>query len=204
MPDMQEPDLPRAVTFFDTQNFYRMTKAIFPGITHPNFDPVKLSNLVCKKKGWQLCETRLYTGVPDKKTNVFWNAFWNNKISALKRSGVICYTRPLVNHKTTRKLPDGTEETITVPAEKGIDVRIALDIISMANKNLYDVAILFSQDQDLSEVAKEIRSVAKYQNRWIKIASAYTNTKVYGIKGTDWITISYEEYASCIDPHNYR
>jgi len=34
--------------------------------------------------------------------------------------------------------------------EKGIDVRLALDVVRMALGNLY-VALIFSQDQDLSE-----------------------------------------------------
>jgi uncharacterized LabA/DUF88 family protein len=37
--------------------------------------------------------------------------------------------------------------------EKGIDVRIALDVIAEAHRRAYDVALILSQDQDLSEVA---------------------------------------------------
>jgi uncharacterized LabA/DUF88 family protein len=39
--------------------------------------------------------------------------------------------------------------------EKGIDVRIAIDVIRLAHRNAYDVALLFSQDQDLSELCVE-------------------------------------------------
>jgi hypothetical protein len=31
----------------------------------------------------------------------------------------------------------------------------------------FDVALIFSQDQDLSELALLIRQVAKFQDRWI-------------------------------------
>ena len=34
----------------------------------------------------------------------------------------------------------------------------------------FEVALVFSQDQDLSEVADEIRVIAREQSRWIKIA----------------------------------
>jgi uncharacterized LabA/DUF88 family protein len=43
--------------------------------------------------------------------------------------------------------------TFVAGEEKGVDVRIALDVIRLAHRAEYDVALLFSQDQDLSEVA---------------------------------------------------
>ena len=56
--------------------------------------------------------------------------------------------------------------------EKGIDVRLALDVIALGQCREYDVALVMRQDQDLSEVAEEIRTIAREQRRWIKIASA--------------------------------
>jgi hypothetical protein len=38
---------------------------------------------------------------------------------------------------------------------KGIDVRLALDILGLGHRNSYDVALVFGQDQDLSEVADD-------------------------------------------------
>ena len=32
-----------------------------------------------------------------------------------------------------------------------MDVRLAVDVVRMAREKLYDVALIFSQDQDLSE-----------------------------------------------------
>jgi hypothetical protein len=54
-----------------------------------------------------------------------------------------------------------------------IEVRITLDVISLAHRRSYDVAVIFSQDQDLSEVAEEVRAFAQEQNRWIKGACAF-------------------------------
>ncbi len=59
------------------------------------------------------------------------------------------------------KFPDGTSHSFLAGEEKGIDVRMALDIISMAHRREYDVALVFSQDQDLSEAAQEIRAIAR-------------------------------------------
>lgn len=92
--------------------------------------------------------------------------------------------------------------------EKGIDVRLALDVIAGAHANNYDVALLFCQDQDLSEVADEIRTIARERKRWIKIASAYpyspTVRKMRGIDKTDWIQIDRATYDACVDTRDYR
>ncbi len=78
----------------------------------------------------------------------------------------------------------------------------------MAHRGDCDVALLFSQDQDLSEVAREIRAIAAEQRRWIKIASAYPagreRPKNRGIDLTDWIPIDRATYEACLDPRDYR
>jgi hypothetical protein len=106
------------------------------------------------------------------------------------------------------RLPDGTEHTYLAGEEKGIDVRIALDVIRMAHGNAYDVAVVLSQDQDLSEVAAEIRAIAREQRRWIKIACAFpfspTSRNRRGIDKTDWIRIDRVTYDACLDRRDYR
>ena len=106
------------------------------------------------------------------------------------------------------RLPNGVEYALTVGEEKGIDVRIAIDIMRMVRQNLLDVALVFSQDQDFSEVADEVRDVAREQGRWIKIASAFpsssTASNKRGINKTDWIQIDRTLYDACIDRHDYR
>jgi len=105
-------------------------------------------------------------------------------------------------------LPDGTRHSFLVGEEKGIDVRLALDIVRMAHRGEYDVAVVFSQDQDLSEAAGEIRHIAREQDRWIKIASAFpvspTAKNRRGIDRTDWIGIDRATYDACLDPRDYR
>jgi hypothetical protein len=95
-----------------------------------------------------------------------------------------------------------------VGQEKGVDIRLALDVVRLAHQRSYDVALVFSQDQDLSEVADEIRVIAKEQQRWIKIASAYpaspTSRNPRGINGTDWTRIDRPTYEACIDSRDYR
>lgn len=46
--------------------------------------------------------------------------------------------------------------------EKGIDMRIGVDMLSGASKNLYDVAILVSGDGDLVEAVKAVKDLGKH------------------------------------------
>ena len=91
---------------------------------------------------------------------------------------------------------------------KGVDVRIALDVVGKVLEDVCDVALVFSQDQDLSEVADEVRKIARRTGRWIKIASAFpvgpTSRNRRGINNTDWIRIDKKTYDQCIDPRDYR
>jgi len=91
---------------------------------------------------------------------------------------------------------------------EGVDVRIAIDILSCAIRGDCDVALVFSQDQDLSEVADEFRVIAGEQGRWLKIASAFPVSPAShnrrGINSTDWVKIERAMYDACIDPWDYR
>ena len=74
------------------------------------------------------------------------------------------------------RLPGGKTHTFLVGAEKGVDVRLAIDIIRLSHQSRFDVALIISQDQDLSEVADEIRVIAGEQKRWMKVASAFPSS----------------------------
>ena len=105
-------------------------------------------------------------------------------------------------------LPDGSVHTYLAGHEKGIDVRLALDVLGLAVDGVYDVAVLFSQDQDLSELGEDIRRIVRRADRWIKIACAYPNSPTSrnrrGINGTDWLKIDRATYDKCLDPNDYR
>ena len=92
--------------------------------------------------------------------------------------------------------------------EKGIDVRIAVDVVRLGFQAAYDVALLFSRDQDLSELCREIRTIAHDQNRWIEIASAYPWSEmrpdVRGIGNSDWIPIDRATYDARADSEQPR
>jgi uncharacterized LabA/DUF88 family protein len=202
-----EPVTKRAVVFFDGQNLFHGAREAF-GYTYPNYCPLSLASHVCNGHGWSLQSIRFYTGIPDPDHDVFWHQFWTSKLGTLGHRGIIVYSRPLRYRNQEMKLPDGTVWSALVAQEKGIDVRIALDVIRMARQDEFDVGVVFSQDQDFSELSDEIRSLTREQQRWIKLASAFptspTSRNRRGINGTDWIKIDRATYDSCIDHKDYR
>jgi uncharacterized LabA/DUF88 family protein len=200
------PNPIRAVSFVDGQNLFHSAKAAF-GYRFPNYDVIALSKAICTSKGWHLDQTRFYTGVPDKADNAFWNHFWVAKGAQMGREGVHVFTRPLRYRNKEIKLPDGTTHTFLDGDEKGIDLRLALDVIRLAHQKTFDVALLFCRDQDLSELADEVKVISKEQARWIKVASAYPSSPAVkhfrGIDHTDWCQIDRATYDACIDKRDY-
>ncbi|NQU06333.1 MAG: NYN domain-containing protein [Calditrichaeota bacterium] len=222
---INEPKYKRAYAFLDGQNLFHAVEESF-GYSYPNFDIYELANKICLQYGWELIGVKFYTGVPKRSINPYWHEFWRNKLRNAKNDDICIFTRELrkryesIDIEIPKLFPGNSEwEFVTKrfgkwgeyefydEIEKGIDVRIAVDIVRFALKRMYDVALIFSQDQDLSEIAKEIPFIAREQNRWIHIASAFpfsVNSEFpRGIDKTQWIKISKDLYDQCIDPHNY-
>lgn len=86
-------------------------------------------------------------------------------------------------------------------------MRIVRDVVALANRRKYDVALVLSQDPNLSEVAAEIWMIARAQRRWIKIASAFPQSPASqnrrGINKTDRIRIDRELYDQFLERRKY-
>jgi hypothetical protein len=87
-------------------------------------------------------------------------------------------------------------------------VRIALDVVGLAANDIYDVALIFSQDQDLAEAALEVRDISIATGRWIKVASAFpwdpNARKSRGINNTERIRVEAAVYNAATDSRDYR
>jgi len=202
-----EPSTKRTVAFVDGQNLYHGARESF-GYTYPNYDAPALAAAICREKGWDLVGVRFYTGVPDLSDDPFWHYFWSGKLAVMGRQPGVCVFSRVRYRNQVVTLPDGTQFTFLKGEEKGIDVRIAVDVIRMAHRREFDVALVFSQDQDLSEVATEVSQISREQARWIKTASAFprspTTRNRRGINNTDWIPIDRAVYDACLDLRDYR
>lgn len=206
---------PRMIAFVDGQNLYYAAKEAF-AYSYPNFDPLALARRIANDHGWRFKQVRFFTGLPSADESPRWHHFWTRKLAVMATPqfdyddyvSQVVITRPLRYRKRHVLLPDGKSATVRVGEEKGIDVRIALDMIQLANEKEYDVALIISQDQDLIEAADEVRRIARDQKRWIKVASAFPDSSNRhnrrGIDRTDWVRIDRATYDACLDPRDYR
>ena len=178
------------------------------GHYHPNYDPKKLLDAVCEQHGWLPGSVRFYPGTPSILHDPKWHAYWANRLLAMRRSGILVTARDLRYREEIVTNADGSTASAFTPQEKGIDVRLALDVVRMARQGQFDVAVIFSQDQDLAEVAVEVKDIARTSGRWLKVVSAFPSgpeaTSKRGIDGTDWVLMDRAFYDACLDPRDYR
>lgn len=148
--------------------------------------------LIGRVAGRTLTQIRFYTGVPDKYRSQFWHKFWTNKLRYLQNKGIHIYKG--------RISPVGKE--------KGVDVSLAIDLIQLTYEQLFDVAILVSQDWDFGPAIKLARMLAREQGRTLTVESAFPvgpgTVNRRGLPGTNWILIEKNLYDRCIDPRDYR
>jgi hypothetical protein len=79
-----------------------------------------------------------YTGVPESGDNAHWHDFWQKKLATMGRQGIQLFTRSLRYRNKVISLPGGGQYTFLCGEEKGIDVRIALDIVRFSHRRECD------------------------------------------------------------------
>jgi uncharacterized LabA/DUF88 family protein len=192
----REPASKRAVAFIDASNTRASAKRAF-GDAFANFNPVALAEEVCAAQGWTLAGISYYLGVPDVRFTEDGHYTWIKRCARWRKQGVRVFTRTLLQDE------QGTAR------EKGIDVRLALDAAGQCRDGAYDVALIFSQDQDFSELAAELRAIAREQKRWVQVISVFPvaaeSGEPSGISGTIPIHLSEDEFRKVLDtPENRK
>jgi len=186
-----EPAVKRVVAYFDGRNLRKSARSAFGDREYENIHPLKLARLICARQGWQLENVNFYIGVPGKGRKVAGETRqdWLDRANLWKNEGVTVYTRDLACDNR----------------EKGIDVRIALDVARHMQTGEFDIALIFSQDQDFREVVDEVHRVASEERRWLKVASAYParvqDKNCRGIDGADVdVPLDRGTVARCLEP----
>ena len=178
----------RTAVFIDGQNLYHLAMSAWADATglnrytFPSYDIKKLAE-------------ELTARVPDPGSppvsNRFWHGFWTNKLRAMANQGVVIY-----------------KGRINRGQEKGVDVRLALDVVHLTYENRYDCGIIVSQDWDFGSAVSLAKTIASGQSRTLSFDSAFpfdnNNTSPRGIPGTNWVHIDKPLYDSCYDPKDYR
>ncbi len=212
-----EPPLKRVFAYVDAQNLFNGAKEAFDefgGYEFPGYDPVKLTEAICRIQGWTFVKLHIYTGLPAPSDPR--HTWWNRKLQVLASRDVATFARSVRYSEQDVTLKSGATVRGRVAREKGVDVRIALDVVRHAFEQRYEVALLYSQDQDLSEAIADVKLIANQQGRWIKTASAFpvgasnispvTGDKrnERGINGSKEVKIPKLLYDACLDHRDYR
>lgn len=163
----------RLIVFMDWQNLYKRARGCFycnddPDFTHGQVWPHKLAQYLAERASenasegsepFEAVDIRVYRGAPKndedpKAYNAFQRqiAAWkrhNNRITIIKRDIVYPKSRNSEGQWARNSDP---------PKEKGIDVSLAVDVVTLAVEGRFDHAVVFSSDQD---IAPAIEFVAK-------------------------------------------
>lgn len=200
-----EPNDRKADFFIDGQNLFLTVKRLY-GYQHPNFDVLKLCSSIAEKKGWEVGTIRFYTGMPGLTESPHWHDYWSRRLADLGKNGVQIFNPPLRYRTTKESFPDGTWRNVLHASEKGVDVRIALDIVKSAIAGR-SALVLLSQDNDMSVAVEEAHSVARAAHRKLEVACAYPTSEYRsgrGVEGTTWIPMSKDFYDLNIDVRDFR
>ena len=149
----------RVVVFLDYQNVYRGARDAFHPFGSPGqdgqVDPHRLGELLVAKGppgvGRELSGVRVYRGQPDSQKDP---------------RGYAANDRQC-RHWETLPNTEAITRTLQYPSawpeepehEKGIDVKLAIDLVAGAVREEYDVAILMSTDTDLKPALEFVRDL---------------------------------------------
>lgn len=158
----------RAVVFFDWQNVYKRAREAFgydgDASRFGQVDPVTLAQVLVRKHNDRsddeadLAQVRIYRGRPTQQADSRGYAAFQRQASRWARNNKIV---PRFND--LRYPSDWGEEGCDAPREKGIDVALAVDLVTMAYKDEMDLAIVMSADYDLVPAIQEVVSRRRFR-----------------------------------------
>jgi uncharacterized LabA/DUF88 family protein len=205
----------RAVIFIDGQNLFHTAKYEFDlPEKYPVYNPRRIGDDACglvtallrarneinPDDTIELAETRFYTGIPDPKIDPRLHGIWRQKLAQAEKDGVKVVQRAL------KYIPRGDKFD---RREKGIDVRIALDVLMLGLRQRYDVAVLFSRDGDFAEVANELKAL-RGDTRFshLQLVCCYPRNelkekRIYGVAGWIWCPFDKRFFDKCRETRDY-
>lgn len=134
----------RVAVFIDYQNCYSRARAAFfdewaphvDGQVYPRLLGIALKNAAAGDR--DLVAVRVYRGLPSSERDPKGYGAADRQAALWRQQAlVVPVLRPL-NYRDPAH-----------PKEKGVDVRIAIDMVMMAMRDEYDIAVLVSDDTDL-------------------------------------------------------
>jgi uncharacterized LabA/DUF88 family protein len=144
----------KAFVFIDGSNFYHKLKdlAYTAGgvISLLDFDYIGFCKSLILFN--ELIEIRYYVGALKRRKSIKSEKIYADQqrlIAKLQQQNITIVLGQLIQH------PDKSFH------EKGVDVRLAVEMIRLARRNSYDVAYLLSSDTDLAPAIEEVQLLGK-------------------------------------------
>lgn len=196
----------RLVLFIDAQNSYRGARESFfaghgSGV-FGQFDPVKLGELIAARGGPGgaqriLTEVRVYSGRPDPSKDATTYGAHLRQCAQWEANGARVVTRPL-------RYPPGWPRHRA--EEKGVDVALAIDFVTLAVDAAYDVGVVMSTDTDILPALEFIHQ--RYPSlRYVEVAAWRSpgHNRRLSLSGSNiWCHwLSRVDYDSVADVTNY-
>ncbi len=174
-----QPPLPRAMVFVDGSNFYHRMKDVFgrADISYRHF--MRWLGL-----SWEIVQLFYYVGeVAGDPQRDRLKMGQDKFLDFLQRTPLVTVRLGYI-----QRCEDGWEE-------KGVDTRIASDLVTKAHLNEYDVAILVTADGDLAAQVEEVRTIGKkvYVAQFSAIPSYHLRLVADGL-----IELDCEEVRACL------
>lgn len=148
----------RVVVFVDYQNVYRRARACFglEADSHPagQIRPLELGlRIAGKRQGRELDQVRIYRGLPDSTKDPQGNAPARRQIQSWEPDPR--------THVFTRTLRYPGDWPVSKAQEKGVDVALAVDFVTMAVRGEFDVGVIFSNDTDLLPALESVLAMTQ-------------------------------------------
>jgi uncharacterized LabA/DUF88 family protein len=189
----------RTVVFFDGQNVLRSANDVFGWKKKKwDYDPHVLAELAKTDVERrldvriQLSDIRFYTGVPTHLRDKLGRNYWERLFSRFRNDKITVVWRELKYNEAG------------LAREKGIDLRIGLDVVRAVADDRCDIVILFSQDTDLREAIDEAKfmlareKMLTGQGRFVHFFCVFPRSvegkSHHGVPGMTWIGLYPEEF----------
>jgi uncharacterized LabA/DUF88 family protein len=164
----------RVVVFLDWQNVYKGAREAFCGYGAPHWAgqvrPLALGQLIAADSPFdrRLHQVRIYRGQPDATRDPKSYAANARQVAAWRQSPLVDVT------VRTLRYPRGWPNSHRAgekPQEKGIDVALAIDFVTMAVAGEYEVGVLMSTDTDLKPALEAVAQLTATEGVRAEVAS---------------------------------
>ncbi len=184
----------RVSVFIDGQNLYKGVSKLFKTRVHPVLIARELAG------DRDLGKVRYYSGVHQPRENPKIHAMSMRRHKLIRRTGVEVIERTLQYHwewgvrdrlPSAFKAKEGETHEVTVERhhkarEKGIDLALGLDALEAAYTDECDVIIIVSRDQDLAEIAREVKGRASTRQVRVEVAIPASDKYRHIMEGYDY------------------